>query len=203
MAGLWMPERPAAMAVAVLHSGANGPIVTFDGGGELTWTGDLPREAQPYIRSATGDHVQADYEEHEVVVCPFCGSYTTQALEIRDGEGGKVRFHEQSGIVLPNLSDAEVVDIFGVSASMVAICSFHAVGPSCTTFDRTEYEHVLATTPAQTIPNAGWTAVNSSNGTYQVFWASSVETNFQSLPNCADGPAPATDTGFIAALTGP
>jgi hypothetical protein len=187
----------------VLHSGASGPIVTFDGGGELAWTGDLPREAQPYIKSTTGDRVQADYQEHEIVVCPFCGGYTTQALEIRDGEGGKVRLHEQSGVVLPNLSDAEVLDIFGASASMVAICSFHAVGPSCTTFDRTEYEHVLATTPAQTIPNASWTAVNSPNGTYQVFWVSSVETNFQSLPNCADGPAPATDTGFVAALTAP
>ena len=188
---------------AVLHSGASGPIVTFDGGGELAWTGDLPREAQPYIKSTTGDRVQADYQEHEIVVCPFCGGYTTQALEIRDGEGGKVRLHEQSGVVLPNLSDAEVLDIFGASASMVAICSFHAVGPSCTTFDRTEYEHVLATPPAQTIPTASWTAVNSPNGTYQVFWVSSVETNFQSLPNCADGPAPATDTGFVAALTAP
>jgi hypothetical protein len=188
---------------AQLQSRTTGPVVAFDDESELAWTGELPHSAQPYVQQAAGEPVWVDYEMRFTVVCPSCGAYATQTLEIRDSEGGKVRLYIQSGVVLPNLPDAQVTDLFGAPASALPACSFHAVGGSCTTFDRTQYDHLLATTPAQTIPDASWSEVDSPNGKYEVFWASSTETNFQASPNCQDGPGTATDTGFVATLFAP
>jgi hypothetical protein len=188
---------------ARLQSRTTGPVVAFDDEFELAWSGELPASAQPYVQQAAGDPVWVDYEMRWTSVCPFCGAYATRTLEIRDSEGGKVRFYSQSGVVLPNLTNAKVTDLFGATASAVPDCSFHAVGASCTTFDRTQYDHLLATTPAQTIPDADWTEVDSPDGTYEVFWASSTETNFRASPNCEDGPGTATDTGFVATLRAP
>jgi hypothetical protein len=188
---------------ALLQSRTTGPVVAFDDESELAWTGELPPTAKPYVQQAAGDPVWVDYEMRWTVVCPSCGAYATQTLEIRDSDGGKVRFYIQSGVVLPNLTDAQITDLFGATASAVQDCSFHAVGASCTTFDRTQYDHLLATTPAQTIPDADWSEVDSPNGTYEVFWASSTETNLQTSPNCQDGPGIATDTGFVATLSAP
>jgi hypothetical protein len=188
---------------ARLESRTTGPSIAFDDGSELVWNGELRPAAQPYAQQATGDPVWVDYEQRWTVVCPVCGAYSTQTLEIRDAEGGRVRFFVQHGPVLPNLMDAQVIGIFGATASAVPACTFHTVGGTCTTFDRTQYDHVLATTPAQTILDADWTEVDSPNGRYEVFWASSTEANFQPIPNCYDGPATATDTGFVATRLAP
>jgi hypothetical protein len=104
------------------------------------------------------------------------------------------------------LSDAQVTDIFGVAAQAIPSCSFQAMGGG-TTFDRTEDDHLLLTTPAQRISDASWdnpTPFEVPNGKYHVYWASSTETNLRLDVNaCTDGPGVATDNGFIAALAAP
>lgn len=136
------------------------------------------------------------------IVCAFCGAYETDTLEIRDGAGGRIRFMAQQGAVLPNLSDDRIIDIFGVPAVARPRCSFPAT-TGCWTLQRNQFDHALATSPAQLIPHAQTTAVTSPKGTYSVFWAGSTETNVTHGDLCADGPGVATDTGFAASLHNP
>jgi hypothetical protein len=190
--------------MASLRLGSAGPTVAFDDGSTLSWNGSLPALSMPFVRQVAGDRVWVDFEQRTTVVCPVCGAYETNSLQLRDSAGGAVRFYDQAGDLLPNLTDAQVMDIFGVAATAVQNCSFHSVATSgCASFVRTEFDHTLATTPPETIPDATWTEIDSPNGNYQVFWASSAETNLQVDPNCLDGAAVATDNGFVAALVAP
>ena len=198
----YMPGT-SCRGTARLQQRTTGPVIALDDGTELIWNGDLPVSFQPYVQEATGVPVWIDYEQRWVTVCPVCGAYATASLQIRDGEGGKVRFFAQTGVVLPTLTDAQVMDVFGVNAQAVPSCSLQATA-GCSRFVRTEYDHVLSTTPAQTIYHGDWTgSVDAPNGRYQVYWSSSTESDFQQVPNCADGPGVATDNGFVAALVMP
>ena len=189
---------------AQLQSRTTGPVVAFADGTELVWSGDLPLYLGPYVQQSAGDAVWVDYEMSWTDVCPFCGNTVTSTLEIRNDEGGKVRFFTQNGVSLSALSDAQVMEIFGVAAQAVPSCSFQATA-GCNTFDRTQYNHVLLTAPAQTIYDGAWAdSVDTPNGKYSVYWASSTETNVRvNVTTCTDGPGVATDNGFIAALVAP
>ncbi|HEX3903316.1 MAG TPA: hypothetical protein VH853_10740 [Polyangia bacterium] len=194
----------SCLGTASLQSGSSGPRVVFEDGASLTWNGSLPALSMPFVRQAAGDQVWVDFEQRTTVVCPVCGAYTTNTLELRDSAGGAVRFYDQAGDVLPALTGAQVVEIFGVTAIAVQNCSFHTAATyGCASFVRTEFDHRLATTPASTIPDATWTEVGSPNGKYQVFWASSSETEVHYDTNCLDGAGIATDNGFVAALVAP
>jgi hypothetical protein len=47
-------------------------------------------------------------------------------------------------------------------------------------------------------------SLDTQNGKYYVYWASSAETNLQlDVTTCTDGPGVATDNGFISTLVAP
>lgn len=187
---------------AVLRSTASGPAIVFADGARLQWNGDLPAAVTPYVANAGGDAVWVDYEKRINVVCPFCGAYTTNTLQIREGQSGQVRVYEQQGAVLPNLTTTQIIDIFGATAAAVQTCTYPAYG-GCSTFLRTEFDHELLTSPPQRIVDATLTKVSAPNGTFAVIWASSQESYLQPVQNCADGPGVASDTGFVATRTTP
>ena len=190
---------------AQLQLRTTGPVVAFADGTELVWNGDLGAYLAPYVQQPAGDAVWVDYEMSWNESHPFRDYlYVTNTLEIRNGEGGKVRFFTQNGVGLSPLSDAQVMEIFGVAAQAVPSCSFAATA-GCNTFDRTQYSHVLLTAPAQTIYDGAWAdSVDTPNGKYDVYWASSTETNVRlNVATCTDGPGVATDNGFVAALLAP
>jgi hypothetical protein len=136
---------------AQLQLRSTGPVVAFADGTELAWNGDLAGYMAPYVQQPAGDAVWVDYEMSWSESHPFADYlHITNTLEIRNGEGGKVRSFTQNGVDLPPLSDAQVADVFGVAARAVPSCSFQATG-GCTTFDRTQYDHLLLTTPNQII----------------------------------------------------
>jgi len=158
---------------------------------------------KPFVTNATaGDTVWVDYEKRNTVVCAFCGAYTTQTLEVRDGQGQRIRFFAQQGAVLPNLTDAQVTELFGVAAVPVQTCTFPAFA-GCATYLRSQFDHQLATTPRQLIVDATLTTVSAPNGRFAVIWASSQESYIHQEPNCFDGPGVATDNGFVATLLAP
>ena len=192
---------------AQLQLRTTGPVVAFADGTELAWNGDLAARMAPYVQQPSGDAVWVDYEMSWNASHPFADYlHIDNTLELRDGEGGKVRFFTQVGVDLPPLPDAQVTDLFGVAAQAVPSCSFRATG-GCTTFDRTEYDHVLLTTPTQMIHDASWdnaVPIEAPNGEYYVYWASSAETNLDlNVTTCTDGPGVATDNGFVATLVAP
>ena len=193
--------------IATLRARTTGPEIAFADGNALVWDGALPDVYAPFVTGTMGDTVWVDYERRTTSVCPFCGAYTTRTLQIRDGEGegGKVRLFTQNGVVLPPISSAQAMDIFGVTAETVPTCSFRAAA-GCYTFVRTHNDHILNTTPPVTIAHAEWRGhpvLPTPNGGYRVFWASSTESDKQRDPMCADGPGIATDNGFTAVLTKP
>jgi hypothetical protein len=194
---------------ATLQALVTGTVVAFANGAKLTWDGTLPSALMPYVVPTTGgspDTVWVHYQEKHTVVCPFCGAYTTRTLEIRNGDGtGKVRFFDQQGDVLPNLTAPQILDIFGTTATQTFSCTFPTYA-GCYSYLRTEFDEQLGTTPPQTLLDATLIKVTTPNGIFQVIWASSAEGYVQSGPNdpyCTDGPGVASDTGFVAALLGP
>jgi hypothetical protein len=191
---------------ATLEALTTGTVVAFADGSKLTWDGTLPSALMPYVvrqTAGTPDTVWVHYQEKHTVVCAFCGAYTTRTLEIRNGAGtGKIRFFDQQGDVLPTLTPAQIMDIFGTTATQVFSCTF-PTSAGCYNFLRSEFDEQLGTTPPQTILDATLTKVTTPNGMFQVIWASSAESYVEQLQGCTDGPGVATDTGFVASLLGP
>ncbi|MES1165325.1 MAG: hypothetical protein ABUR63_06200, partial [Verrucomicrobiota bacterium] len=184
---------------AHLHGTPSGPVIVFDDGSQLAWDGTLPKALTPAVQQTDGgiDSVWVDYERRTVVVCPFCGAYTTNRLQIRDGASGAIRFYDQSGAVLPDMTDAQITELFGVGATALHSCTFPTYA-GCYSFLRTEYDHELRTSPPQTIIDATLTPITAPKGTFEVIWASSWESYSERAAGCPDGPAVATDTGFVA-----
>ncbi len=193
----------SCLGLALLQPAPDGPVVVFADGARLRWDNSLPYALRPYVKDEIdGDTVWVDYEKRNKVVCPFCGTYTTETLQIRDLQTGLVRFYDQQGAVLPNLSDAQIMDIFGVSATVLQTCTV-PISIGCFTYLRSQYDHQLATTPPQLIVDATLTQVTTSRGKLAVFWASSQESYVVESSNCISAPGVATDTGFVAALAAP
>jgi hypothetical protein len=187
------------IGTAQLHGTATGPVITFQNGSQLLWDGTLAKALTPIVEQTDGgvDSVWVEYENRTVVVCPFCGAYTTNTLQIRDSQGGPIRFYDQQGDVLPNLTDAQISELFGVGAAALQSCTFPTYA-GCYSFLRTEFDHQLQTSPPQTIIDATLTPVMTPNGKFEVVWASSVESYSQRVTGCSDGPGIASDTGFVA-----
>jgi hypothetical protein len=196
-------EVPAAypgvscVGTAEIKSLVGGPLIAFADGSQLTWDGTLPAALAPGART----DVSVDYERKTTVVCAVCGAYTTNTLLIRD-TSGQIVFYDQQGDVLPSLSDTMVKDIFGVAATTLQTCTY-PVSTGCYEYLRSEFDHQLATSPAQTITDAALTTVTAPNGKFAVIWASSNESYVLREENCLNGPGVATDTGFVATLTSP
>ena len=105
---------------------------------------------------------------------------------------GKVRFFDQQGDVLPNLTAAQIMDIFGTTATQIFSCTFPTYA-GCYSFLRSEFDEQLGTTPPQTIVDATLTKVTTPNGIFQVIWASSVESYVKSCRGAPTArPWPAT-----------
>jgi hypothetical protein len=189
---------------ATLEALSSGTVIAFADGAKLTWDGTLPSALMPYVvAGATPDTVWVHYQEKYTVVCPFCGAYTTRTLEIRKGDPtGKVRFFDQQGDVLPNLTASQVMDIFGTTATPIFTCTFPYYA-GCSSYLRSEFDQALGTTPPQTVVDATLTKVTTPNGIFQVIWASSVESYVETQTGCSDGPGVASDTGFVASLLAP
>lgn len=187
-----------------MRSGLPGPLLTFDDGSTLAWDASAPPVPAPYVSQATGDRVWVSYRSTVTVICPFCGAYTNQWLEIREtGSAGLVRYYAQQGNHLTSPL-ALATAMFGATVTETVACKVH--GGSCPSLDRTEFEHQVGTTPAQVVPFATPTAVTSPNGTYDVLWAATSEANVDwgALGSCgSDNPGASNDDGFAGTRRAP
>ena len=182
---------------AWLQSRTTGPVIAFDDGSQLVWDGSTTVVPAPYVEQSGGDRVWVDFERRDFVATPVGGQYQTFTLEIRNGAGGTIRFMAQQGTTVPDLTDAQVHDLFGVTATSVSNCAYET-GKDCIQFDRTELDHLLNITPPQQIPGGVLTQVATPNGFYNVVWSASTESS-ESV-ECTDAPAMASDNGFAASL---
>jgi hypothetical protein len=186
---------------AWLRSSAVGPILMFDDGSTLTWDPVGPPTPAPYVHQAGGDRVWARYGSSHSPPCGDCATEPDLALEIREGTSGTVRFYAAQGIDLSDLSDGDASDIFGVTATASPTCASQVTNV-CASVDRTEFSHILQTSPAQTVPFAAPTQVTTPNGTYAVLWTASSDANPMFVA-CEDFTGLVRDNGFVATRLGP
>jgi len=194
---------------AWLQSRATGVVVLLDDGSLFAWDSNGLAAAvyPPYVeqQDGQGDRIWMSFEQRDVLAAgAFAGTFRTQSLVIRDGEGGRIRFLARQGAIVPDLAPTDIYDLFGVGATSQPACT-RSLSDNCHyTFQRTYVDHLLGTMPPQLIPSAQYTEVTSPNGDFTVVWSASTETDFQPIPGlCADGPAIASDTGIVATLQQP
>jgi hypothetical protein len=197
---------------AWLQPGTAGPVLTFDDGSTLTWNPttwdslfwNSSSPPSPYVTESSGDRVWVSYRTATTVICPYCGAYTNSWLEVRDGNStGTVRHYAQEGSNLTSPAGIAMA-MFGVVVTEKKVCQFHLGG--CMSFDRSEYDHRVATTPEQTIPFATLTLVTSPNGAYDVLWAVTSESRvtYNADANCgSDNPGISNDDGFVGTRRAP
>ena len=182
---------------AVVEAGGAGPTLTFDDGSRLIWDSTKIQTNAPLELELDANSVWVSYSERQTVICPYCGSYSAQAITVREREDGKQLVVAQQGHRLDGLAGSALVrELFGVDSIARPRCSYF-VTAHCYTYDRTEFDHALLTDPEQFIPGAELTRVTSENGDYDVLWAHSEHANVQ-VVLCSDGPADATNAGFLA-----
>lgn len=183
---------------AQVHAGGAGPTLTLDDGSSFTWDSTRIHTEAPLRLELALDSVWVTYSESKTQVCPFCGSYTAQAITVREHENGKLLLVAQQGHRISDVSGSPLLlELFGVDGVARAYCSYSA-SAGCYTYDRTEFDHAVLTEPEQLIPGATLTRVSSDNGDYDVLWVHSETANLQRKPLCNDGPIDASDTGFLA-----
>ena len=182
-------------SASVRRAGADFALVFADGS-VLAWDqpGGAPAVSVPGL--ADGDSAWVDFSRLTTVVCPFCGSYPTTALEVRGSAGGPLLWIGREGPTLDDINADLVSELFGVGVHEEPACQ-ESFSAGCFNVTRQRLDHVIETTPAQVVHAGGLSLITTPKGEYDVLWAHSSEQSvFQT--NCADGPGVATDTGFAA-----
>lgn len=175
--------------------------LAFDDGSLLTWDPTLVRNPVSPPVVADGDTVWVEYSHVTKVVCPVCGSSSNAELSLRKGPSGQVLWLAREGHTQSNLGAALAQELFGVGFREQPGCraTFEA---GCWSVERTVLDHVLETQPPQLLRHGKLERVTTAKGRYDLVWAHSRESAAH-RQNCADGPVPASDTGFAASWLSP
>jgi hypothetical protein len=102
----------------------------------------------------------------------------------------------REGTEISDVDAGLVNELFGVGFSEQLNCE-STISAGCNNAGRRTFDHILQTTPPQTIPAAALRRVTTPGGQLDVVWAHSTEA-VTPIPNCYDGPSIAHDTGFAA-----
>jgi hypothetical protein len=188
--------------VAAVRGSGKDVALAFIDGNVLRWdTSGVPTPVRPPAVAA-GAMVWVEYLHQMPIVCPFCGAYRHDELQIREREGGKLLWIAREGQVLDDLDEALVRELFGVGARERVQCQQAIDDAGCYTVERTVLDHVLATTPEQTLRHAQLEHVTTPGGAWEVVWAATRDVG-KRINQCQDGPGVAHDTGFAASRTSP
>lgn len=170
----------------------------FADGSTLRWdTSQVPTAVAPPALQ-DGATAWVDYANKYGLVCPFCGSWRDAHMVIRPAAGADPIWVAREGNRQGDIDDALSMQLFGVPFSTQAACTF-SYPADCFRVTRTTFDHVLATSPPQTLRHGELARVTTPKGTYDVVWAASTETSTIDQ-NCADGGTPSADTAFAASL---
>jgi len=113
---------------AWLQSRATGVVVLLDDGSLFAWDSNGLAAAvyPPYVeqQDGQGDRIWMSFEQRDVLAAgAFAGTFRTQSLVIRDGEGGRIRFLARQGAIVPDLAPTDIYDLFGVGATSQPACT--------------------------------------------------------------------------------
>jgi hypothetical protein len=188
--------------------GTDGALrLRFDDGNVLAW--DASRAAvhvgAPDVHA--GDAVWVDYVHDVQVVCPFCGSFYDDSLQIRDGERlGRLLFVGLEGYQLSAPDPSLLNELFGAAAIERRICR-HVDRETCEDTVSEVYDLAIETNPEQVVHVGELAHVAANGSAFDVLWAHTSKSS-TTRPNACpppkqvwDGPGPAWDRGFAVSRT--
>jgi len=152
---------------------------------------------------ADGQSAWVDYQRYSTLVCPFCGAYQTELLQVRATADSPLLWIGREGGRLPEVSADRVLELFGAPASARRTCGERFSEACWMDVNREVFDHLLHTTPEQPVPSAVLSHVTTARGEYDVFWTHTVDQGGSRVPLCADGPDLASDNAFAANRTAP
>ena len=183
-----------------------GPILAFADGSTLTWDGTSPaRRSCPrtFSRPRHTDTVWVHYDETHTVVCPFCGAYTTRTLrDPRRPTAGKVRFFDQQGDVLPNLTRRPDHGYFREPRRRKSSAARSRPTSGCYSFLRSEFDQQLGDHAAADDPRRDADQGHRPQREIPGHLGVQHRDLRPACTDCTDGPAVASDTGFVARSLG-
>jgi hypothetical protein len=155
-------------------AGESVPSILWDDGSLLSWSvaGGNPSVPPPVAAGAAQQRVWVAMESHGWLTTPGqCGFFWNQTMELRDTDGGPIRFMARQGASLPELTADQSAALFGTTTQPVAACTHDMLGgPGL--FHQTLNDHLLGTgTPAR-IVYAQPTRAVTPNGTFELLWYS-------------------------------
>ncbi len=159
---------------AAATSGEAVPTLTWDDGSSVSWdaTGLDPSIPAPIAPGAADQRVWAELETHGWLAVPGqCGWSWDQTMDLRDAQGGPIRFMARQGASVPEPTADELLALFGASVQPRLSCTHDALGGPAL-FHQTLLDQVLETNPPQVIPYGRPTVITTPNGRFGVLWYS-------------------------------
>lgn len=186
--------------------GAGGAAVVWDDGSKLIWgppdltDGTIP---PPIAPGAADQRVWAEMKRYTVAAADsMCGATDVQTMDLRDSAGGNILFMALQTPGLPELTDADLLPLFGVGANTVPSCSYQTI-EGCTSRTETLNDHVLQTSPPQTVHYGQPAQVTTPNGSFSVIWYSRSEQTVAPVTACTCSAVAGQTVAFAAARTAP
>lgn len=152
-------------------AGAGGANISFDDGTVLQWRSGDPALHPPVTYGDPDKIVAIDFENRWQQISTSCDG-PTETVDIRDAADGSILYMEREAHADP--TPDELIALFGVAADSVTACAFDSTD-CCATTHQTVSDHVLQTTPPQTIPHDKTIMVTSPKGTFSVRWFARTE----------------------------
>jgi hypothetical protein len=165
----------------VAQSDAGGPVLTLADGSMLAWQpGAMDPGALVHL-----SHVQVEYADEKVEICPFCGTFPRRHLLITDpGNPQRRLFYSAS-----STQDSPYHDISTVLEAPVRqepICAEPSAADCYVDVETRYYDYVVEPPPEQRVQYGVVTNVSTPAGDFSVFIAEHAQTGTL-IPSCADG----------------
>jgi hypothetical protein len=174
------------------------PVLTFADGNQLEWLSTRALTGASPPPSPAQPEVWVKFVRDVTVVCPYCGSYVDDSIEMRDEPEGQLLFFSLSA---RQFALEQFAELFGVQASSIRNCLTDPVRESC--YDavvRQAYDHEISTSPAVTLPYGATANVDTPSGRFALSWMSTTVAALTRVLNCSDGMTPASRAQFEARL---
>lgn len=175
----------------------------------MSWTAIDPGIPAPIVAGEAAQRVWVDMKrqtDHSVAECAYAAQGST--IEIHDnGPAGNLRFLGRSGLMLQDPSADELSALFGVAVGTEASCSYDRIisppgsAPTCTSTHETISNHVVQTTPAQTLSYAEAAEITVPNGKFAVLWSTRTAQTLTTAPMICDCAGQLSAVEFFASRT--
>lgn len=165
----------------VVQSDAGGPVLMLADGSTLKWqAGAMAPGALAQL-----SHVQVEYADETVVICPFCGTFPRQHLSITD-PGNPERRLFYSAWSANDSAYNDILTVLETPVRLEAICAEPSAADCYVDVETRFYDYIVETATEQRVSHGVVTNVSTPAGDFSVFIAEHAQTGTPD-PGCYDG----------------